>query len=222
MWRTVGAAFGGRPLDALKAGDTAAASFLGGRATGGGGGSGGRLRRLDLVVTSPRVVGEVAAALQSVSPTLTDLRMHFLPGAPTALARLFRSACRLPALRSLHLTARNEEPRGGTLRQNEAAAIADACAGLEVLKTNYPLGTGFGPPWAVARGALPHLHTLRLMSALDIPSTLDLIDDYAAVLSHRPMTDVYVPRLFGFPAAVVTALQSVDRLPKVLHLGTLL
>jgi len=93
---------------------------------------------------------------------------------------------------------------------------------LEVLKTNYPLGTSFGPPWAVARGALPHLHTLRLTSALGIPSALDLIDDYAAVLSHRPMTDVHVPHLFGFPAEVVTAHRSVDRLPKVLHLGTLL
>ena len=72
MWRAVGAAFGGRPLDALKAGDTAAASFLGGRATGGGGGSGGRLRILDLVVTSSQVVGEVATALQSVALTLQE------------------------------------------------------------------------------------------------------------------------------------------------------
>ena len=173
-------------------------------------------------MASAQVVGEAVTALQYVAPTLTELTIHCLPGVPTYLAHLFRSVGRLPELRFLRLIAAHDYPRGGKLGRDEAAAIADACAGLTVVMLDYPLSTGFGPPWAVARGALPHLHTLRLTSALGIPSALDLIDDYAAVLSHRPMTDVHVPHLFGFPAEVVTAHRIVDRLPKVLHLGTLM
>jgi len=217
--RAVGAAVRGRPLDRLKARDAAATSFLGGRSTGSGGGGGGRLRVLELVMASPSVVGEVAMAFQSVAPTLTRLRIQFLPGMPRHLARLLRSAGRLPALRFLRLTAEREDPPGGTLGRDEAAAIADACVGLMFLRTEYPLGTGFGPPGAVARGAFPHLRTLHIVRTAGWYSTSDVVEDYAAVLTHRPMTSVVLAHTDGFPAPVVTALQSVDRLPKELWLG---
>jgi len=130
-----------------------------------------------------------------------------------------RSAGRLPALRSLRLVAAHEFLPGGTLGRDEAAAIADACAGLTFLTTEYPLRTGFGPPWAVAHGALPHLRTLHITSAMGRSYALDVVDDYAAALSNRPMTEVVLACTGGFPAPVVTALRSVDRLPKKLWLG---
>jgi len=218
VWRAVGAAVRGRPLKRLKARDAAATSFLGGRSTGSGGGGGGRLRVLELVMTSPSVVGEVATALQSVAPTLTQLRIEFLPGMPRHLAHLLRSAGRLSALRSLWLTAAREDPAGGTLGRDEAAAIADACVGLTFLRTLYPLGTGFGPPWAVACGAFPHLRTLHIVRPAGLYSPLDVVEDYAAVLTHRPMTEVVLADTDGFLAPVVTALRSVDRLPEQLWL----
>jgi len=130
-----------------------------------------------------------------------------------------RSAGRLPALRFLRLTAAREDPPGGALGRDEAAAIADACVGLMFLRTEYPLGTGFGPPGAVARGAFPHLRTLHIVRTAGWYSTSDVVEDYAAVLTHRPMTSVVLAHTDGFPTPVVTALQSVDRLPKELWLG---
>jgi len=220
VWRLVGAALGGRRLHTLKACEAVAASFLGGLSSclGGAHDGGGRLRVLELGVTSPPTVNEAAMALHSVAPTLTELTMNCLPGVPLFLTHLFRSAGRLPALRSLRLRAKHENPPGGTLGRNEAEAIAEVCAGLAVLETTYPLGTGFGPPWAVARGAFPHLHTLRLQSALVWSSAFNLVSDFAAVLRNRPMTIVRLSATGGFPAPLVTALRSVDRLPKVLHL----
>jgi len=221
VWRLIGAALGGRPLHTLKACDAVATSFLGGLSSclGGGGDGGGRLRVLKLGVTSPPMVNEAAMALHSVAPTLTELTMDCLPGVPLFLAHLFRSAGRLPALRSLRLRAKHEDPPGGTLGRDEAAMIAEVCGGLAILETSYPLGSGFGPPWAVARGALPHLHTLRLQLAEGWSSAMNLVTDYAAVLRNRPMTEVRLSHTGGFPAPLLTALRSVDQLPKVLRLG---
>jgi len=219
VWGAVGAALAGRPLNELCAVEAAAASFFGGRLSGGGGGGGCRLRVLNLVVASAQVVGEAVTALQYVAPTLTELTIHCLPGVPTYLAHLFRSVGRLPELRFLWLIAAHDYPRGGKLGRDEAAAIADACAGVTVVMIDYPLSTGFGPPWALVCGALSNRHTLCLDEAEGRSSAIHVGNDYAAVLRHLPMINVRLTHTLGGTAPVDRALQSFDRRSTVLHLG---
>jgi len=212
VWRAVGAALGGRPLDKVT-GDGAVASVLAGREAVGG----TRLRVLHLNGVGHRAVPMMAVALRGVAPTVAHLTLHALPDTPDLLAGLFRSAGCLPALTHLFLTVERRSRPIALFGRDEAAAIASACPGLTNVEVQCSPRTGWGASWAVSRGALPQLTTFRFvfLGRGNQPGAAD----FAALLARRQMVKVRLCSSRGSATPIVAAVRSVDRLPKVLHLG---
>jgi len=212
VWRAVGAALGGHPLDEVK-GDGAVASVLVGRKAVGG----ARLRVLHLTGVGHRAVPTMAVALRGVASTVVRLTLHALPDTPDLLAGLFRSAGRLPALTHLFLTVERRSRPVAVFGGDEAAAIASACPGLTNVEMQCSPLTGWGASWAVARDALPQLTSFRF--AFLRRGNKPRAADFAALLARRQMVKVRLCPSRDSATPIVAALQSVDRLPKVLHMG---
>ena len=213
VWRAVGAALGGIPLVNIGGSGAVASVLIGRQAV-----DGGRLRTLRLMDVDRHAVLSAAMALQSVASTVTCLSLRLRSDALGALAGLFRSAGRLPAMTNLIL-ARCDQFSSTLFGQDAAAAIASACPGLTSVELQHAPRPGWGVSWALARGALPRLTSLYICPPWDhiiMPAAKDL----AAVLTHRSMVSVQVNELSGGVTSIIAALRSVDHLPEVLSINT--